>query len=668
MRLLASFALGLWAGVLAAAVPGTYHVTGEAGAWNHILGSFGLQPAPPGEARVRVVRTNNSLPARDARAFLAGGGFLILEGDSPLARGFGILPGEQKPVPVRNVIDSFRSKLGIVWEQPVDVSRFSLPADARVFARERWEGIPLVAGWKEGRGAVLWLATDPGERGYERYPYIMQALAELGWTPPFESRRLWAFFDSSYRLRADVDYLAARWRRAGIAALHVAAWHYYEPDAARDEYLKRLLDACHENNIQVYAWLELPHVSEKFWLDHPEWREKTALGQDAHLDWRKLMDLANPDCAREVERGTLALLQRFDWDGVNLAELYFESLEGYANPARFTPMSATVRAGFKAQHGFDPAELYVEDSPHFHKKTASSMRLFLNYRAALAERLQQEWIARLELVRAGKPDLDLVLTHVDDRFDTTMRDKIGADAARLVPLAETRQFTFLVEDPATIWHLGPQRYTEIARRYTPLTRDPSRLAIDINIVERYQDVYPTKQQTGGELFQLVHLASEAFARVALYFENSILAPDLPLLPASSSAVRMAAWKNGSVRVDSLRGTGIRWSGASALVDGKIWPVANEEFVWLPRGEFELREAAAQGNMSPIRVLDLNADLLAAASTRDGLRFEYTSEARAYARLDKAPRLVTVNGKPVTCNGTHLILPRGRHRVEVVAGR
>ena len=64
----------------------------------------------------------------------------------------------------------------------------------------------------------------------------------------------------------------------------------------QDEYLKQLIEACHRNAILVYAWLELPHVSEKFWADHPEWREKTGVGQDAQLDWRKLMNLQNPDC------------------------------------------------------------------------------------------------------------------------------------------------------------------------------------------------------------------------------------------------------------------------------------------------------------------------------------------------------------------------------------
>ena len=98
----------------------------------------------------------------------------------------------------------------------------------------------------------------------------------------------------------------------------------------------------------------------------------------------------------------------------------------------------------------------------------------------------------------------MVLTHVDDRFDTRMHDLIGADAARVLPLLDQHDFTFLIEDPATIWNLGPQRYPQIAARYQPLTSHSNRLAIDINIVERYQDVYPTKQQTGTELFQLVH--------------------------------------------------------------------------------------------------------------------------------------------------------------------
>ena len=148
------------------------------------------------------------------------------------------------------------------------------------------------------------------------------------WSRRSAPRRLWAFFDSSYRSRVDLDYFAARWRAAGIGALHVAAWHYWERDPQADEYLRKLIEACHRHAIPVYAWLELPHVSEKFWDDHPEWREKTALLQDAQLDWRKLMNLTNRAAFAAVAQGMRDLTGRFDWDGVNLAELYFESLEG----------------------------------------------------------------------------------------------------------------------------------------------------------------------------------------------------------------------------------------------------------------------------------------------------------------------------------------------------
>ena len=32
----------------------------------------------------------------------------------------------------------------------------------------------------------------------------------------------------------------------------------------------------------------------------PQWREKTAALQDAQLDWRKLMNLQNRDCAAAI--------------------------------------------------------------------------------------------------------------------------------------------------------------------------------------------------------------------------------------------------------------------------------------------------------------------------------------------------------------------------------
>jgi len=465
----------------------------DPGAWPEVLSSIGMQRQPAALSRVFVARPGSAASA-EWPARIERGSILILEGESSLAELFGFKRTPEN-VKVASLSDIHRPGLPIVWEKGLDLPLYEIPNESQVFARERWSNAPMMAGFRRGSGAVLWIAVPPGERGYERFPYLLNSLVDLGLEPPFRSNRLWAFFDSSYRSRVDLDYFAARWRKTGIAALHVAAWHFFDPDPQQDAYLKKLIEAAHREGVLVYAWLELPHVSEKFWTDHPEWREKTAVLQDAHLDWRKLMNLQNRDAFRAVVDGVTRLAARFDWDGLNLAELYFESLEGIGNPSRFTPMNDDVRRDFRRARGFDPIDLWNTHSD------LQSRAQFLDYRAQLAQRMQEEWLSELEIIRRTKPHLDLVLTHVDDRFDTGMRDAIGADAARVLPLLDFRSFTFLIEDPATVWHLGPMRYETIAARYRGLTPRQEKLAIDLNIVERYQNVYPTKQQTGIELFQ-----------------------------------------------------------------------------------------------------------------------------------------------------------------------
>lgn len=633
MRLIAAL-LVLLARPLAAGEPYFSVLSDDPGAWPAILSSIGLQPQPAALARVFVARTGAPASA-EWPVRIERGAILILEGESSLADSLGFRRNSKHDaVGVRSLTDIHRPDLPLIWEKGLELPFFDMPEGAQVFARERWSGAAMSAGYRRGTGAVLWIAAPPGERGYERFPYLLQALTDLGLEPPFRSNRLWAFFDGAYRSRVDLDYFAARWRKSGVAALHVAAWHHFEADPEQDAYLRNLIAAAHREGILVYAWFELPHVSEKFWNDHPEWREKTALNQDAQLDWRKLMNLRDRDCFRAVSSGVRDLVARFDWDGVNLAELYFESLEGIGNPSRLTP----------SRKGYEKL----------------SDREFLDVRANLVRRMQEEWLDQLEQSRRAKPYLDLVLTHIDDRFDPGIRDALGADAARVLPLLDTHNFTFLIEDPATIWNLGPQRYPTIAERYRPLTTRNDKLAIDINIVERYQNVYPTKQQTGTELFQLVHAASNSFPRVALYFENSLLPPDLKLLPSAAAAVTRVEHVGPKLVVDSRFGVGVPWKGA-AKVDGQAWPAHDADTLWLPAGPHSIEAAAASAAPS---LLHLNADLKSARIVDVAtIEFTYQSAARAIAITDRVPTRVEIDGENVPISSP-LQLPRGQHLVRL----
>ena len=95
-------------------------------------------------------------------------------------------------------------------------------------------------------------------------------------------------------------------------------------------------------------------------------------------------------------------------------------------------MNDDVRAEFRQARGIRSARA-VHCDRRIDART-SRTGAFLEFRAELARRQQAEWIGQIESIRHTKPHLDLTLTHVDDRFDTTMREKIGADASRVLPM------------------------------------------------------------------------------------------------------------------------------------------------------------------------------------------------------------------------------------------
>lgn len=654
------FAAGLWATAapLISATPSFRVVGANPDPWTKIFTSVGMQATDSDKAEIVVAGPD----APEGIASIAEGHILVLEGDGALARRFGIVAGTDS-VSVRSLVDVHGPAMKIYWAEPVTLPVSSIPAGFQVFSQERWKKAPLVAGKRTAHGAVLWLAANPGPTGIERFPYLLDALTDLGLSLPMRSTTLWSFFDSAYRSRADVDYLARRWRAAGISALHVAAWHNMEPDHERDEYLRNLIVACHRNAILVYAWLELPHVSEDFWAKHPEWREKTAVGEDAQLDWRKLMNLENADCKRAVSKEVGALLARFDWDGVNLAELYFESLEGIASPARFTPMNGDVRREFQQRAGFDPQRLFDPASPHSAAHDPVGLRTFLDYRAKLASQMQSDWLGVVEQTRAEKPWLAVILTHIDDRLEPGMRDALGADTSRSLPLIEAQHATVLVEDPATLWNLGSARYLRLADKWSSVPLNKDKLAVDINVVERYQDVYPTKKQTGTELLQLVHQASQSFSHVALYFENSIERQDLNLLPVAAANARMKELEPDEFSIEASQPVRIAWKGP-AEVDGRPWPLKDAEGVIVPAGTHRLTVGLSD---PPVTIGAFNGNVRNVAVDKSTVELSYSNSGRALVSLASPAASIDVDGSPYWKADPAdlqmpIVLPAGEHVV------
>ena len=220
-----------------------------------------------------------------------------------------------------------------------------------------------------------------------------------------------------------------------------------------------------------------------------------------------------------------------------------------------------------------------------------------------------------------------------------MRDLLGADAAAVLPLLDQHDFTFLIEDPGH--HLEPRppalprnrqalpapdaTHRQARHRYQHRRALPGRLSHQT--ANRHGTV-PTRPP-----------GRQAFPQVALYFENSILPPDLPLLSAAAASVDRSE-QNGPKRIiDSRFGVGLPWQGP-ATVNGKLWPVRDTATLWLPAGPQVVEPAPKD---TPVHITDFNGNLKTAGATPSGLEFSYQSSGRAMATLDFQPTRIEIDG-------------------------
>src|SRR5579863_8716577 len=160
MRSLISWLLCVPCAFLCSGATLTFHVAGDdPGGWPAILSSIGLQNATV-KGDVEVIPAGAASAETDWAQRVERGTILIIEGASPLAASFGFRATAQH-ISVQSIEDLRAPQLRIIWEKAAEVPVFEVSEDARVFARERHEKVPLVAGFRRGSGAVLWIAAPP---------------------------------------------------------------------------------------------------------------------------------------------------------------------------------------------------------------------------------------------------------------------------------------------------------------------------------------------------------------------------------------------------------------------------------------------------------------------------------------------------------------------------
>jgi uncharacterized protein YdaL len=614
-------------------------------------------------------------------SFLAKGGNLITDFRNDLASALGMRFYDSTLV-IERVRDRLFPEEPLRWTSGEVMNKFETLDTDDVLATDDVTETPVVICRRHGAGRFIFFGTrfDPASTGgFSRFPYMAHYVEKFfGLTPLVRREQLEMYFDPGYRHTVSVEQLVARWATSGIRTIHVGGWHEY-PRYTYD--YARLIRLAHANGILVYAWLEPPQVTQKFWQEHREWREKNFKGEDVRPSWRFPVALTDPACLAAALDFYRKLLTSYDWDGVNIAELYFEAGRGMRDPQLMTPMHPSARSEFRRQAGFDSIELFEPTSPHYWRRDPAALSAFTRYRIGKLVQLHEEMLSLADSVARDKPGFQVVVTVLDNLSAPELRVNLGVDAKRIAALRASHPFKLQIEDPATMWSDDPRRYQAIAARYAGLI-DTNDLSLDLNILsfrdENAVTPFPTRIQTGTESALLVNSAAKGAQRVAIYSESSINQQDLTFMPSAYAArTRISRVENGWA-IDTPTPIVLQLAADIQniwLDNQRVQTIGGGRFL-LPVGAYTVLEIeptlqALQPGVPESHLLSITGDLLFEKSSQRSVNFGYRSENRCLVTLARQPFALFIDGRDTTFealkgNGRDaLLLPPGEHSVLLV---
>jgi hypothetical protein len=554
--------------------------------------------------------------------------------------------------------------------------RFKARPSLQVLAYDPRHNAPLVVSGSHGQGRFIYSAVplEPAEGMVFQYlPFLAQAIVdELHVAPTLAADNLCIYIDFGGEPKVDPAVVVAQLKSWSVREVHLGA--FYGSEMFQD-FVPRFLAAAHREGIAVYAWLEYPMVSQEFWDQHPQWREVTASGHRAVMDWRLHMALEDPACFQAVADLTRRLVLDYDWDGVDFAELYFEAERGiFKHPKDFTPMHPTFRQMFKQRYGVDPLTIFNPDSPNYGPRNPQLRSELEEYRVELITQLTQNFLEILASCRTQKPYLQTTLTYIDALRDPTVTERYGVDPNRLLALENKFGFGVEIEDPYTVWNSSPDRYRAIGEYYRPRLQPGTPFSMDINVVDRFPSGRPLTRPRGLELYELLANVAANVDLITLYAFSTFSPDDMRLVPSVLAAQQMTTGtiEEGTVAVQRQLYWRTDTRGRTVYLDGQEWPCRSDSQVLIPAGVHRVltRLQAESSGPSELHIENINGTIVEAEQAGQHIKLTYESRGRCYITLNRAPAKVLCDGAPgvgkVFSNEGRvcLVLPQGNHTVEM----
>ena len=368
------------------------------------------------------------------------------------------------------------------------------------------------------------------------------------------------------------------------------------------------------------------------------------------------MALTDTACLGAIVADFRQFLEAYDWDGVNLAELYFESGRGFEDPQVYTPMHASARREFRKLYGFDLREILDPSSAHYWKADPAAAEDVTHFRVSMLERVYRLLLPMMQDVARTKPGFETIVTAMDSYGSPELREYFGVDMPSILGLQKQYAFTLQVEDPERLWSTDPLRYVRVGRRYEGLLGDRRNLLLDLNILNfrkpENTSEFPTLIQTGTESFEMVAAAAAGAPRQTIYCEASVNPQDMMFLSyALAGDVRNRPLPDGyAVSSPTSFVMKLARTTDGILLDGASVAPFRDDLYLIPAGDHEIRaRGGAAGALSAYglhaKIMSMTGNILSVEYGVRSIDAVYESATRALMSIDREPEAVRVDGTP-----------------------
>jgi uncharacterized protein YdaL len=626
--------------------------------------------------------------------FVKNGGSLITDRKNKLIEKLGVKFFSNSEMKLHQIRDKYFPQELITWKYIQLANKFEYDENDEILCEDASTALPVAIGRPYGKGKFIYFNTafDPfTPLGYSNYPFALDYIKRYFQLNPVVKREnLEFYFEPSLRKNISVETLVKLWVKQGIRIIHIDGWLIYKKYTY--DY-KRLIKLAHANGILVYAWIEPPYISEKFWQDHPEWREKNYKNEDINSDpdpsknasWRYPVALTDPNCMKTVLAFYDKFLKDYDWDGVNIAELSFESgAEGFKQPKFFAPMHPTARAEFKKEYGYDMKQVFDSTSVYYWKTNADAKEDVVDYRIDKITEFHDKFLKQITDFAKTKSGFGVIVTFYDTYFSPELKEHTGVSSDKIIELQKKYGCMLQPEDPQNKWSTDPTRYEELGKYYAKKMSNPSKLLLDLNILAfRKRDEvtpFPTLLQTGIESYHLINSASKGAPRFTIYSEGSCNAQDLSLFSYSSSGQVKYQYTENGYKVSSPYSFTMQLPADISIIridDQSVVGYRDNSFI-IPAGEHTISIHTSDiPGFSSVEIqpqlLSFTGNLLEIKYGMRQVNFVYDCSERALVSLNRKPTDIKVDGKDFPFEALRgndcfcVFLPVGKHLVAIVTG-